>query len=223
MVRRSVLLCAFIVAGGVAGTVAGCDVGEGVGSLAGTLFVDPCTTESTLGTLAAPVAFNLKPTYFVADPVNDLTGLHPKNKVSIRVQSTGDRVEEADALLVGISNVGEAAAQLGQTLTVGANTNVRASLALNRTCPVQPVQIELDGTIQFTRFGANNPGASAPPDFRISFDDPIAATFNFTAVDRRAITLGGTGGVSPVPTVGGQVSGSFDFRVQQGRGAQQFP
>ena len=218
MVRRSWVLVAVAAAVGVAG----CDVGTGVGAVAGTLFVDPCTVDGTLGTLAAPVAFNLKPSYFVADPVNDVMGLHPKNKVSIRVQSTGNSVEEADVLFVGVSNVGEAANQLGQPLPVGADTNVRATLGLNRTCPKHSVQIELDGTIQFTRFGIV-PDAGAPPDFRISFNDPITASFSLNVVDRRALTLGGTGGVSTVPSVGGHLDGNFDFRVQQGRGAQQFP
>ena len=88
---------------------------------------------------------------------------------------------------------------------------------------MQPVQIELDGTLQFTRFGIDNPDAGAPADFDIWFNDPITGNFNLTVVDRRAATLGGTGGVSTVPSVGGQLSGNFDFHVQQGRGAQQYP
>src|SRR5438874_3910905 len=85
----------------------GCTPGGGTGAVAGPLFLTQCTTDSALGSPSAPIAFDLHPTYFVADPVLDLTHLHPMNHVSIRVQSEGNRIEEADGVLFNIADTAE--------------------------------------------------------------------------------------------------------------------
>jgi hypothetical protein len=211
----------------------GCVVGEGSGALAGALYVQACNQDhdtaclmvngDNYGSLAQPCAYNMHPVFFVAQPVDDFTPKpQPINQLSIRVQPNGLNVEEADVLYIGISNEFPVATALGQTLPVNASSNVRASLVLNETCPDALVQIELDGTIAFSTFGTAF-RTPVPNDFAIEFEDRLTASFSFQVVDRRASTLGGNGGVSTVPTVGGQLAGNFNFVVRQGRAAQAYP
>jgi hypothetical protein len=206
-----------------AACLVGCGVGQGTGAAAGPLFVGQCDKLTTIGSPGAPVMYDLRPTYFVADPVNDLPHLNPSNRVTIRMQSSGNLVEEADVVYINIANVRLVAEQLGQPILVGPATNLRASLMLNRTCPREAVLTELDGTIQFSRFGVQDSAAAVPNDFRIQFGDTLTATFSFDVVDRRAIGLGGIGNTPVEPTVGGHLDGGFDFVVRQGRAAQSYP
>jgi hypothetical protein len=198
----------------------GC-AGTGTGTVAGAIYLSECTTGVPLGSLGAPAPYDLLPTYFVADPVNDVPRIDPMNRVSIRIQSLGNQIEEADGLFIKVSDVYLVGNQVGQQLSVGPATNVRASMLLKRTCPKSPVQLELDGNIRFTRFGTT--GGGVPVDFRIQYGDYITATFDFTVVDRRTSTLGGNGSVDTTPEVGGRLAGDFDFQVRQGRGAQAYP
>jgi hypothetical protein len=198
---------------------AACDLGSGTGRVAGTLYLRGCTDDSDYGAAGAPAAYDMRPSYFVGDPVNALESsrpLHPVNKMAIRVQSSGNRVEEADALLVRVADVALVVGALGQPLSIGPATNVRASLALAETCPNAEVGAELDGTMTFTSFGSTDPADG------IQFGDRIAATFEFAVIDRRALTLGGIGGVPVAPAAGGQISGDFDFIVRQGKAAQAY-
>src|SRR5262245_22561381 len=110
---------------------AACGLGDGTGSVAGTLYLRGCTEDYDFGALAAPAAYDMRPHYFVGDPINALQSsrpLHPINKMAIRVQSDGNRVEEADALLVRIADDAQVTAALGAPIAVGPATNVRASL-----------------------------------------------------------------------------------------------
>lgn len=199
--------------------VAGCGLGDGTGTLTGTLYLRGCTHDYDYGSLAAPADYNMHPTYFVANPVNALASsepLHPINKVSLRVQASGDRADEADLLFINVANDADVAGAVGMPMPVGAATTVRASLTLNNTCPDAEVEAELDGTISWQSFG----GASAVDG--IQFGDRLAATFDFTVVDRRQIAIGGLGGVPVQPSAAGTLSGSFDFIVRQGKAAQSF-
>ena len=143
----------------------------------------------------------MDPIYFVADPINALASaepLHPINKLSMRVQPSGNRKDEADLLYITVASDAEIAAAVGTPITVGATTNLRASLTLNQTCPDAEVQPELDGTITFTQFGSANATEG------VQFGDQLAATFSFDIVDRRMLSIGGIGSV---PTdAGGQRS-----------------
>jgi hypothetical protein len=200
-------------------SLAGCGLGDGKGALAGTLFLSGCTHDTNFGAPGAPAPYDMQPSYFVADPINALASskpLHPINKLTMRLQPSGDRVEEADVLFFNIGNDAEVAATVGMPIPIGPTTNVRASLTLNQTCPNAEVEPELDGTMTFTSFG------SADAENGIQFGDRLAATFSFTIVDRRQIAIGGIGGVPPVAATSGQVSGSFDFIVRQGKAAQAF-
>jgi hypothetical protein len=198
---------------------AACDLGKGTGSVTGALYLRGCTDEHDYGAPDAPAAYDMHPGYFTADPVNALESsrpLHPVNKVSLRVQPSGNRIEESDLLFVNVADDSAVAAALGQPIAVGPTTNVRASLTLNETCPNGEVGPELDGTITFTTFGAQG------VPYGIQFGDRLAASFDFEIVDRRAIALGGIGGVPTTPAAGGHVAGSFDFIVRQGKAAQAY-
>jgi hypothetical protein len=198
-------------------SVAGCGIGNGTGKLAGALFLRGCTHDGDYGVLGAPATYDMRPSYFVADPVNALASarpLHPVNKVSMRVQPSGNRADEADLLYVTIADDAGVAAALNQTMAIGPTSNVRASLTLNETCPHAEVEPELDGTMTWQSFG------SADAVNGIQFGDRLAATFSFDVIDRRQIAIGGLGGVPTTAAASGHIDGSFDFVVRQGKAAQ---
>jgi hypothetical protein len=195
-------------------------VGTGVGNLDGTLFVRPCTSDSDYGSSSAsPRAFHMNPQFFAAAPIDDFPRPHPVNRLYVRMQVQGNRVEEADVMSMVVANDLPVAQALGQPMPMGASTNVRATLNLNATCPNAGVEMELDGTITWTSFGSAAP-PNVPEDFKINFDDRLAANFSFDVIDRRALTLGGSGGVPTDPSASGHLDGAFDFIVHQGRAAQ---
>lgn len=199
--------------------VAGCGLGDGTGSVAGALYLRGCTHDYDYGALGAPAPYNMKPSYFVADPINSLASsepLHPVNKVTLRVQPSGNRFDEADTLFVDVANDAEVAGAVGVPLAIGPTSNVRATLQLNQTCPSAEVQAELDGTMTWTAFG------SADATNGLQFGDRLAANFSFDVVDRRQIAIGGLGGVPVTPSAGGHIDGSFDFMIRQGKAAQSF-
>lgn len=207
--------------------LSGC-VGAGTGTASGSIYVEQCTVSGVppavnhpLGSLTAQVAYDLRPSYFVAAPTLDADRAEPMNKVIIREQSENS-ILSADLIELSVANVRLVADALGQPITVGPATNVRADLRLNHTCTQDFTGLELDGTITFSRFGATASGA-APADFAIYPGDPLTASFQFDVVDRRALTLGGVGGVAVTPQVAGHLDGSFDFHVKTGPGAQEHP
>jgi hypothetical protein len=207
-----------------ASLLGGCGrVGHGAGSLAGTLFVSPCTQFEALGQADAPVAYDLNPTFFVAQPLTDIQRPDPVSRLSIRIQASGNYAEEADALLLGIYSSREVATSLGTPLPLGPSSNVRASLVLRRTCPRAPVQLELDGTITFQELGSAQVGVEPPVDFYVRYGESLRATLDAVVVDRRALTLGGLSGVSASPAVGGALQGDFDFEVRPSKAAQLYP
>ncbi len=199
--------------------VAGCGLGDGKGALAGTLFLRGCTHDYDFGALGNPAAYDMRPTYFVADPINALASrepLHPINKVILRVQPSGNRPDEADLLFINVADDSQVALAVGTPMAIGPTTNVRASLTLRQTCPTAEVEPELDGTMTWTAFG------SAGATTGLGFGDHLAATFSFNVVDRRQIAIGGLGGVPTTPAAQGHIDGSFDFLIRQGKAAQAF-
>ncbi len=199
----------------------GC-AGSGTGSLSGTLYVARCTPDKDLGSLTAPVQYDMHPSYFVADPVDDLFRIHPNNRLAIRVQPSGNRLDEADALYINIASDREVAASLGQAMTIGPSSNTRAALLLHQLCPNAISELELDGTLTFSAFGSAN---NSPPadDFRISYGDRLTATFSLDVIDRRAVLLGGNGSVATTPQTAGHLAGDFDFSISRGKSAQKYP
>jgi hypothetical protein len=208
-----------------------CGVGQGKGSVDGDLYVRQCemisqvgssvTGTYNIGTPTMPAAYNMDPTFFAGEEVNDFARLIPNNSFGIRVQSNGARIEQADVLYVNIASVRDVADALNQDLPVTTDSNVRASLALNQSCPQPEVIPTLVGTMNFEIFGSAS--AHVPTNFQIAFGDRVRATFSFNVVDVRAATLGGLGSVATDPAVGGQLSGFYDFIVRQGQAEQSFP
>jgi hypothetical protein len=199
--------------------VAGCGIGNGTGTLSGSLFLSGCTHSYNFGALGAPATYNMDPSFFVANPINALASsqpLHPINKVSIRMQPSGNIPDESDIMFFTVANDAEVAAALGQPIDVGATSNVRATLTLNQTCPDAEVLPVLVGAMTWQSFG----GADATNG--VQFGDRLAATFSFDVVDQRAISIGGLGGVPITPAASGHLTGSFDFIVRQGKAAQPF-
>jgi hypothetical protein len=90
----------------------GCTVGSGSGKADGTLFVAGC---SGTGSQDLPPPYELKPTFFAGEPIEDICpppgncpGVHT-NRLLIRMQRTGNRVEINDTLYFDIQNAFEVA------------------------------------------------------------------------------------------------------------------
>jgi hypothetical protein len=224
-------LLAISVACGLLGSGAGCLPGSGKGAVDGSIFIRQCAayvagssngSVYSLGTAAAPAPYAMDPSFFIAEPVNDFQQLDPVNRVNIREQSDGSNIEQADVLYVNVASDFEAAMEIGTPIAIGPNTNVRATLALNQTCPFPEVTPTLEGTMTFTSFGTAVAGA-VPADFNINLGDRLTASFDFDVVDVRAATIGGVGSVPVTPAVSGNLTGYFDFVVRRGQSAQSFP
>jgi hypothetical protein len=85
----------------------GCTVGAGSGSASGTLFDIGCNQSDSLKT---PEPYSLHPTFFAGEPIEDVcpppgqcSGPH-MNRLIIRLQQTGNRVEVNDTLYFDIEN-----------------------------------------------------------------------------------------------------------------------
>jgi hypothetical protein len=196
--------------------VMGCN--GGTGTLVGSLYVRSCSQSNDYGSLTALAGYTMNPDYFQAIPVNSPPyerRFHPVNQLNMRMQNDGLHQEYADVLHLNIGDVAMVAAVVGKPIALGPATNVRTTLELNQTCRYAEAQIELDGTITFTAFGAAG-SVPLPDNFTINIGDRLAASLEVTVVDRRAATLGGVGPVPTTPAVAGQLSGSFDFIVQPG-------
>ena len=77
-----------------------CTVGDGVGQATGPLFVERCFEGGgDFGTRQQPALYDLKPDYFVGEPIDDIQKNGDENRLVIRLQTEGKKVE-ADNLLV---------------------------------------------------------------------------------------------------------------------------
>jgi hypothetical protein len=96
----------------------GCTVGSGAGSAVGPLYAlgcDQSTTPADLGTFATPRCFDLSPTFFAGNPIEDvapLTGVTPTmptNRLIIRMQRDGNGADSTDSFVVDVQNTFEVA------------------------------------------------------------------------------------------------------------------
>lgn len=97
-----------------------CTAGEGTGKAAGELFVLGCSSKGdycerdVCGSALAPVPFNLSPSFFAGEPINDLR-LGAKgneiltNRVILRLQRSGVQLDLNDVLTFDIVNSYEVA------------------------------------------------------------------------------------------------------------------
>ncbi|MEO6954139.1 MAG: hypothetical protein ABI321_20215 [Polyangia bacterium] len=215
----------------LAAGASGCTVGTGKGAVEGSVFIRQCAQRNvgaetgdnfSYGDDGNPIPYAMHPSFFGAEPINDIQRLIPQNRLEIRIQSTGSHINEADVLFINMASDVPVALALGTDIDVGPTTNVRATLSLNQSCPQPEVIPILEGTINFSSFG-NSDGVHVSPNFNSEERDRLTATFAFSLVDLRAATLGGVGAVPTEPTVSGNIAGFFDFVVYRGQAAQIHP
>lgn len=112
---------ALAVLGVAAVALLGCNVGKGAGRAFGELFIldcsqagDYCSASGVCGTASAPVPYDLQPEFFAGEPINDLRassdGTLPRtNRLTIRLQRSGKRLEQNDVLTFEIRDSYEVA------------------------------------------------------------------------------------------------------------------
>jgi hypothetical protein len=113
--RRETGAIAILALLGVA--AAGCTVGSGSGSAKGTLWVNGCNNSSDYGTppgsmnmAAVPAPYDLQPTFFAGEPIDDLSmASPPKNRLVLRMQGTGLALQYNDTLYFDIESSYEVA------------------------------------------------------------------------------------------------------------------
>jgi hypothetical protein len=77
-------------------------VGDGAGAAMGPLWIHGCLEGEDRGTIDAPINFDLQPTFFAGEPIGDISGGPPQNRLIIRMQRNGNAVQINDILYVDI-------------------------------------------------------------------------------------------------------------------------
>jgi len=83
-------------------SAAGCQDGNGSGTPDGPLWILGCEEGRPYGTEADPVLYHLQPTFFAGEPLGDIVEGRPLNRLIIRMQRTGNAVENNDTLYFDI-------------------------------------------------------------------------------------------------------------------------
>ncbi|HEX3696176.1 MAG TPA: hypothetical protein VH374_12405 [Polyangia bacterium] len=110
--RAALLACAALTIG-----TAGCTVGSGVGTATGNLYVFSCScttfdcAKSTdYGSVDTPKAFDLSPTFFAGEPIDDISRANiADNRLTLRMARNGNGVEVNDTLYFDIESTYEIA------------------------------------------------------------------------------------------------------------------
>jgi hypothetical protein len=149
MKPRAFLLLAIVAVG--AGSE--CRVGTGVGAADGALYVRQCTVEADYGSPAMPKPYRLDPQFFAGEPLEDLKKDGPDNRLIIRLQRSGKRIEVNDLLtfdIVDMYTVARCVAGIdrdtkscwwGPNLTgpprvrIGIDFPIRSNFVPRTTCP----------------------------------------------------------------------------------------
>jgi hypothetical protein len=155
----------------IAGAASGCTVGSGSGSAIGPLWVTDCNGSSNYGTPQTPEAFDLQPTFFAGEPIEDLaTGATHQNRLNIRMQRTGLAIQYNDTLYFDVENSYEVARCIrGRTVNGQPDWNQREMLANNAGyvdwCDWSGTAFSDGGGDQTFATGDAGPlDAAAPPD-----------------------------------------------------------
>jgi hypothetical protein len=90
-------------------SAAGCGIGEGSGSATGEMWMLGCDEGEDFGTEAMPKGFSLDPTFFAAEPIEDIADTPPMNRLIIRMERSGNAVEINDTLYFDIRDSAEVA------------------------------------------------------------------------------------------------------------------
>jgi hypothetical protein len=120
-----------------AASVAGCTVGSGSGSAMGPLWILGCQNGDPLGTPDKPQLFNLDPTFFAGEPIEDISE-PPTNRLIIRMQRNGNAVEINDTLYFDIRDSAQIARCIrGATINGGPDWDTTSG-TLNELGQVDP-------------------------------------------------------------------------------------
>ena len=104
------LTAALISVAALAASAGGCGIGEGSGSAQGPLWILGCRRwQADYGTPDKPDDFDLKPTFFAGEPIEDIAGMPPSNRLIIRMQRNGNAMEINDTLYFDIRNSAQVA------------------------------------------------------------------------------------------------------------------
>jgi hypothetical protein len=159
---------------GVTG-LGGCSVGKGVGAASGTLFElgcsdggDYCSAPGVCGTEEAPIGYDLKPTFFAGEPIDDLRQVDPgsaimSNRITIRLQRSGKRIEQNDVLTFDIASSYEVARCVRGKVKLDPKTNALVNDWNETNCYRDPTKDD------------------APGRLRVQFDSPVRAALTLKA------------------------------------------
>ena len=91
---------------------AGCTVGSGSGTAVGPLWIVGCKEGENFGSPppGAPADFDLNPTFFAGEPIEDIADGPHINRLIIRMQRNGNGVEVNDTLYFDIPDSGRSRA-----------------------------------------------------------------------------------------------------------------
>jgi hypothetical protein len=94
---------------------AGCSAGKGTGAASGFIYAYGCSDKGDYGTVEAPAPYDLKPTFFAGEPIDDLrqltagSGQIMSNRLIIRLQASGKQIEQNDVLTFDVASSYEVA------------------------------------------------------------------------------------------------------------------
>jgi hypothetical protein len=102
---------ALVVVTGALGVLAGaCTVGDGTGVVRGPIYLLGCTDDgANFGTKDMPRLFDLSPRFFAGEPIEDIAIALPANRLLMRIQRNGNRIEVNDTLYVDVQDAYEVA------------------------------------------------------------------------------------------------------------------
>jgi hypothetical protein len=147
-------------------------------------------------------------------------------------------VADAGASDAGVADAGAADGGVPATMAapyarINLSTQdfVQASLAPLHTCvEARSVAVALPGSwIEFQDFGSARQGGTADTradvtgDFKVSFGERLRASFHLVLGDQAVTYATMTRAALPDQRIGGELDGTFDFDLERGRAAQQFP
>jgi len=88
---------------------AGCTVGNGNGVARGPIWLLGCADNTDFGTKDMPRLYDLAPRFFAGEPIEDISVSKKANRLLIRVQRNGNRIEINDTLYIDVQNAFEVA------------------------------------------------------------------------------------------------------------------
>ena len=101
---------AVLLAGGVVALAGGCTVGNGNGAARGPIWFLGCGTDGTdWGSETMPRMYDLAPRFFAGEPIEDISVSMKANRLLVRVQRNGNRIEINDTLYIDVQNAYEVA------------------------------------------------------------------------------------------------------------------